>query len=245
MSNSQQPTAPAEHGAPTSSQPSSQRVADTFGRLLGTRLSPQGRPYKLSEISRATGLPRAYLAELRRGTIAMPSLDRAVALADFFGVDVRFFLGAAHERQTDAREHARGGTRGGNGGGRRKERDRWYRLTVRLDEEQYGPLDAAARRWGVSPNELLRSITSTIVRDLDTLAPAFRAQREDGRRDHLVTVGAVLQALAEVYERQIEAYRSAAEMVPHEEPVQALHDAAAGLRDAVSGLSEGERIEDR
>jgi transcriptional regulator with XRE-family HTH domain len=56
-------------------------------------------------VSEGTGgkLSIAYLSLLRRGgTVGMPSADKVQALADFFAVDMRYFLRA----QTAAREQS-------------------------------------------------------------------------------------------------------------------------------------------
>ncbi len=63
--------------------------------LFATRLSPEGRPYTLREVSDATGgkLSSPYLSYLRTGKIANPPADRVQLLADVFGVDVGYFTG--------------------------------------------------------------------------------------------------------------------------------------------------------
>jgi transcriptional regulator with XRE-family HTH domain len=77
--------------------PASPSFADLLNHLFATRLSPKGRPYSLREVSEGTGgkLSIAYISLLRRGgTVGMPSADKVRALADFFGVDMQYFLGA-------------------------------------------------------------------------------------------------------------------------------------------------------
>lgn len=80
-------------------QPSSTPTPTPFSALLNylfaTRLSPQGRPYTLREVSDVTGgkLSIAYLSLLRTGKIVMPPADRVELLADFFGVSVGYFTG--------------------------------------------------------------------------------------------------------------------------------------------------------
>ncbi len=163
-------------------------VTRMFRRLLEERLSPAGRPYKLSEIAQATDLPIAYLRDLRNGGFTMPTLDRAQRLADFFGVAPRYLLGQEErdEETVDVRQEP-----GGH-----------YRLILRLDAEQYRPLADIAHRWSVTPAELLRASIATVLGDLETVTPTMR---RDSRRG-LVTVDAVLQALAVIYERQLAAY---------------------------------------
>ncbi len=175
----------AEHALSTEELPT---VARMFRRLLEEHPAPTGRPYKLAEIARATGLPVSYLRDLRSGNFAMPTLDRAQRLADFFGVAPRYLLG--HDEHTMATTEVQ------------VEPDGCQRLTVRLDEGQYGPLADIAHRWSVPPTELLHSIVSTVLGDLEAVTPAVRQDSRLG----LVTVDAVLQALAVVYERQRAAY---------------------------------------
>jgi transcriptional regulator with XRE-family HTH domain len=73
----------------------STRFADLLNYLFASHLSPRGKPYTLKEVSDATGgmFSIAYLSLLRHGGIERPSLERTRALADFFGVDVSYFLG--------------------------------------------------------------------------------------------------------------------------------------------------------
>ncbi len=162
-------------------------VTRMFRRLLETRPSPADRPYKLSEIAQATGLPVAYLRDLRNGGFTMPTLDRAQRLADFFGVAPRYFLG-----QQEPGEQVEVQT----------EPDGRYRLTVRLDEEHYQPLADIAHRWSVAPTELLSAILATVLGDLEAVTPAMRKDARLG----MVTVDAVVQALMVVYARQVLAY---------------------------------------
>lgn len=85
--------------------PAAPSFADLLNHLFSTRLSPKGRPYSLREVSEGTGgkLSIAYLSLLRRGgNVGMPSADKVQALADFFSVDMRYFLRA----QTAAREQS-------------------------------------------------------------------------------------------------------------------------------------------
>jgi len=172
----------------TSSEEEQPTVARMFRRLLEEHPAPAGRPYKLTEIARATGLPVSYLRDLRNGAFAMPTLDRAQRLADFFGVAPRYLLG--YEEQMTATAEVQ------------VEPDGRQRLTVRLDEGHYRPLADLAHRWSVPPTELLHSIVSTVLGDLEAVTPTVRQNSRLG----LVTVDAVLQALVVVYERQRAAY---------------------------------------
>lgn len=179
----------AQHALSTEEQPT---VARMFRRLLEERPTPAGRPYKLAEIARATGLPVSYLRDLRNGNFAMPTLDRAQRLADFFGVAPRYLLGQDEQTATMADVQAEV----------QAEPDGRYRLTVRLDEGQYRPLADIAHRWSVLPPELLHTIVAAVLGDLEAVTPAVRRESRLG----LVTVDAVLQALMVVYERQMAAY---------------------------------------
>ena len=78
-------------------QDQSPTFADLLMHLFATRVSPQGRPYSLREVSEGTGgkLSIAYLSLLRRGGgLGLPSADKVQALADFFDVDISYFLRA-------------------------------------------------------------------------------------------------------------------------------------------------------
>jgi transcriptional regulator with XRE-family HTH domain len=67
------------------------QFAALLNHLFATRLAPQGRPYTLTEVSKATGLSVPYLSILRKGTIGSVSLQRADALARFFHVSLDYF----------------------------------------------------------------------------------------------------------------------------------------------------------
>lgn len=83
----------AEHSDPRPE--GSTRFADLLNYLFASRLSPRGKPYTLKEVSDATGgfFSIAYLSLLRRGGIERPSPERTRALAEFFSVDVSYFMG--------------------------------------------------------------------------------------------------------------------------------------------------------
>jgi len=76
----------SEHDAQASRQ-----FAVLLNHLFATRLAPGGRPYTLTEVSKATGLSVPYLSLLRKGTIGAVSLQRAEALARFFQVSLDYF----------------------------------------------------------------------------------------------------------------------------------------------------------
>lgn len=78
----------------------------TFSALLNylfaTRRKPDGKEYTLAEASKATGLRKEYISNLRTGKIEEPPLSRAQLLADFFHVNVGFFTGRYTEPLSDA-----------------------------------------------------------------------------------------------------------------------------------------------
>jgi transcriptional regulator with XRE-family HTH domain len=69
----------------------SRQFAVLLNHLFATRLAPSGRPYTLTEVSKATGLSVPYLSILRKGTIGAVSFQRAEALARFFHVSLDYF----------------------------------------------------------------------------------------------------------------------------------------------------------
>jgi len=68
-------------------------LADKLNLLFDTHHKPDGQPYLLREVADGTGgkVSVAYLSLLRRGGIAHPPFEKVQALADFFGVDARYF----------------------------------------------------------------------------------------------------------------------------------------------------------
>ncbi len=97
---------------PPASPIGSTRFADLLNHLFATHLSPRGKPYTLKEVSDGTGgfFSIAYLSLLRRGGIERPSPERIRMLADFFGVDVSYFVGedpTFEERQSTMDEALR------------------------------------------------------------------------------------------------------------------------------------------
>jgi transcriptional regulator with XRE-family HTH domain len=71
-------------------QPAGQ-FAVLLNHLFATRLTPEGRPYTLTEVAKATGLSVPYLSILRKGTISAVPVQRAAALARFFHVPLDYF----------------------------------------------------------------------------------------------------------------------------------------------------------
>jgi transcriptional regulator with XRE-family HTH domain len=68
-----------------------QQFAVLLNHLFDTRLAPQGRPYTLTEVSKATGMSVPYLSVLRKGTIGAVPFHRVEALARFFHVPLNYF----------------------------------------------------------------------------------------------------------------------------------------------------------
>ena len=67
------------------------QFAALLNHLFATRLAPEGRPYTLTEVAKATGLSVPYLSILRKGTIGAVSFQRVKALARFFRVPLDYF----------------------------------------------------------------------------------------------------------------------------------------------------------
>lgn len=67
------------------------QVAVVLNHLFATRLTPEGRPYTLTELSKATGMSVPYLSILRKGTIVAVPFHRVEALARFFHVSLDYF----------------------------------------------------------------------------------------------------------------------------------------------------------
>jgi transcriptional regulator with XRE-family HTH domain len=67
------------------------QFAVVLNHLFATRLAPEGRPYTLTEVSKATGMSVPYLSILRKGTIAAVPFQRVEALARFFHVSLDYF----------------------------------------------------------------------------------------------------------------------------------------------------------
>jgi transcriptional regulator with XRE-family HTH domain len=68
-----------------------QQFAVLLNHLFDTRLALQGRPYTLTEVSKATGMSVPYLSVLRKGTIGAVPFHRVEALARFFHVPLDYF----------------------------------------------------------------------------------------------------------------------------------------------------------
>jgi transcriptional regulator with XRE-family HTH domain len=68
-----------------------QQFAVLLNHLFATRLAPEGRPYTLTEVAKATGMSVPYLSILRKGTISAVPFQRVAALARFFHVSLDYF----------------------------------------------------------------------------------------------------------------------------------------------------------
>src|SRR5262245_18831452 len=69
----------------------SRQFAVLLNHLFATRLHPEGRPYTLTEVAKATGMSVSYLSILRKGTIGAVAFQRVAALARFFHVPLGYF----------------------------------------------------------------------------------------------------------------------------------------------------------
>ena len=67
------------------------QFAALLNHLFATRLTPEGRPYTLTEVSKGTGLSVPYLSILRKGTIGAVPFQRVAVLARFFQVSLDYF----------------------------------------------------------------------------------------------------------------------------------------------------------
>ncbi len=67
------------------------QFAALLNHLFATRLTPEGRPYTLTEVGKATGMSVPYLSILRKGTIGSVPFHRVEALARFFHVPLDYF----------------------------------------------------------------------------------------------------------------------------------------------------------
>jgi len=67
------------------------QFAVLLNTLFAIRLTPQGRPYTLTEVAKATGMSVPYLSILRKGAIEAVPFQRVEALARFFRVKLDYF----------------------------------------------------------------------------------------------------------------------------------------------------------
>src|SRR5215510_2936272 len=66
------------------------QFAVLLNHLFATRLTPEGRHYTLTEVSKATGLSVPYLSILLKGGIDAVPFQRVVILARFFQVPLDY-----------------------------------------------------------------------------------------------------------------------------------------------------------
>jgi transcriptional regulator with XRE-family HTH domain len=81
----------ASHQRSDQDQPPPRQVAALLNHLWATRLEPEGCPYTLTEVSKATGMSVPYLSILRKDTIGAVPFHRVAALARFFHVPLDYF----------------------------------------------------------------------------------------------------------------------------------------------------------
>ena len=79
------------HAGGNQDQQKARQFARLLNHLFATRLAPEGRPYTLTEVSKATGMSVPYLSILRKGGIGAVSFQRVDALARFFHVSLDYF----------------------------------------------------------------------------------------------------------------------------------------------------------
>jgi transcriptional regulator with XRE-family HTH domain len=66
-------------------------IAEQLRILLEAVLHPSGRPYKMQEISDATGISLATLSQVKAGKIKNPQLSTLRELCQFFHIPLRYF----------------------------------------------------------------------------------------------------------------------------------------------------------
>ena len=66
-------------------------VAEQLRILFEAITRPDGSPFTLQEVSRATGISLGTISHLRTGKIANPGLNTLRELCRFFGVPLRYF----------------------------------------------------------------------------------------------------------------------------------------------------------
>lgn len=66
-------------------------LAKQLNILFDTVLHPDGRPYTLQEVSKATGVSVGAISHMRTGRITNPQLSTIREIAHFFEVPLRYF----------------------------------------------------------------------------------------------------------------------------------------------------------
>ncbi len=91
-------------------------------------------------------------------------------------------------------------------GDKKPERGRWYRLNVRLDEDEYRQFADACTDLEMSPNMLIRDMIRMMLPNLDVVKDALAAAPQG---DPTLGEDVMRHVLTEVYEQRARAYRSA------------------------------------
>jgi len=143
-------------------------IAERLDHLIATVHEPGRGPYTLREISdgvrKATGevVSVQYLSQLRLGQRTSPGYSKLKAVADFFGVDVRYFSDDLTAGQTDEQLEVVAAMRDAN---------------VR---------NLALRAAGVSEKSLkaVRALLDS-VREMEGLEPADLPEEDSGELPHI------------------------------------------------------------
>ena len=91
-------------------------------------------------------------------------------------------------------------------GDKKPERGRWYRLNVRLDEDEYRQFADVCAELEMSPNTLIRDMIRMMLPNLDVVKDALAAGPQG---DPTISEDVMRRVLTEVYEQRARAYRSA------------------------------------
>jgi len=89
---------------------------------------------------------------------------------------------------------------------KKPERGRWYRLNVRLDEDEYRQFADACAELDVSPNTLIRDMIRMMLPNLGVVKDALVTAPQG---DPTINDEVMRRVLTEVYEQRARAYRSA------------------------------------
>jgi len=89
---------------------------------------------------------------------------------------------------------------------KKPERGRWYRLNVRLDEDEYRQFADACAELDVSPNMLIRDMIRMMLPNLGVVKDALATAPQG---DPTINDEVMRRVLTEVYEQRARVYRSA------------------------------------
>lgn len=89
---------------------------------------------------------------------------------------------------------------------KKPERGRWYRLNVRLDEDEYRQFADACAELDVSPNTLIRDMIRMVLPNLGVVKDALATAPQG---DPTINDDVIRRVLTEVYEQRARAYRAA------------------------------------